>query len=65
MGNLVPCHVLREEGVRMKRSIWKHLLDSKGGCMSWVLVAQVCNPSYSGGRDQEDHGLKLVQANSL
>jgi hypothetical protein len=25
---------------------------------SWVLVAHTCNPSYSGGRDQEDHGLK-------
>jgi hypothetical protein len=25
---------------------------------SQVLVAQACNPSYSGGRDQEDHGLK-------
>jgi hypothetical protein len=24
---------------------------------SWVLVAHTCNPSYSGGRDQEDHGL--------
>jgi hypothetical protein len=23
-----------------------------------------CNPSYSGGRDQEDHSLKLAQANS-
>jgi hypothetical protein len=23
-------------------------------------VAHACNPSYSGGRDQEDHGLKLV-----
>jgi hypothetical protein len=28
------------------------------------LVAHVCNPSYSGGRDQEDHGLKPAQANS-
>jgi hypothetical protein len=27
-------------------------------------VAHTCNPSYSGGRDQEDHRLKLVQANS-
>jgi hypothetical protein len=27
-------------------------------------VAHACNPSYSGGRDQEDHGLKPVQANS-
>jgi hypothetical protein len=24
-----------------------------------------CNPSYSGSRDQEDHSLKPVQANSL
>jgi hypothetical protein len=23
-----------------------------------VLVAHTCNPSYSGGRDQEDHSLK-------
>jgi hypothetical protein len=29
-----------------------------------VLVAHACNPSYSGGRDQEDHGLKPVQGNS-
>jgi hypothetical protein len=27
-------------------------------------VAHTCNPSYSGGRDQEDHGLKPAQANS-
>jgi hypothetical protein len=27
-------------------------------------VAHACNPSYSGGRDQEDHGLKSAQANS-
>jgi hypothetical protein len=29
-----------------------------------VLVAHICNPSYSGGRDQEDQGLKPAQANS-
>jgi hypothetical protein len=28
-------------------------------------VAHACNPSYSGGRDQEDHGSKLTLANSL
>jgi hypothetical protein len=28
-----------------------------------VLVAQACNPSYSGSRDQEDLGLKPAQAN--
>jgi hypothetical protein len=25
---------------------------------SWATVAHACNPSYSGGRDQEDHNLK-------
>jgi hypothetical protein len=30
----------------------------------WVLVAHACNPSYSGERDQEDHGLKPAWANS-
>jgi hypothetical protein len=27
-------------------------------------VAHTCNPSYSGGRDQEDHGSKPARANS-
>jgi hypothetical protein len=27
-------------------------------------VAYTCNPSYSGGRDQEDHSLRPAQANS-
>jgi hypothetical protein len=27
-------------------------------------VAHTCNPSYSGGRDQEDQGLKPARANS-
>jgi hypothetical protein len=30
-----------------------------------VPVAHTCNPSYSGGKDQEDHGLKPAWANSL
>jgi hypothetical protein len=30
----------------------------------WALVAHACNPSYSGGRDQEDHGSKPAPANS-
>jgi hypothetical protein len=30
-----------------------------------ALVAHICNPSYSGGRDQEDHDLKPAQANRL
>jgi hypothetical protein len=28
------------------------------------LGAPTCNPSYLGGRDQEDHGSKPAQANS-
>jgi hypothetical protein len=28
-------------------------------------VAHTCNPSYSIGRDQEDHGLKPAWTNSL
>jgi hypothetical protein len=27
-------------------------------------MAHACSPSYSGGRDQEDYGLKPAQANS-
>jgi hypothetical protein len=27
-------------------------------------MAHTCNPSYSGGRDQEDRGLKPARANS-
>jgi hypothetical protein len=30
-----------------------------------ALVAQACNPSYSGGREQKDHSLKPAWANSL
>jgi hypothetical protein len=28
-------------------------------------VAQTCNPSYLGDRDQEDHGSRSAQANTL
>jgi hypothetical protein len=30
----------------------------------WAPVAHACNPSYLGGRDQDDHGWKPAQANS-
>jgi hypothetical protein len=32
---------------------------------SQALVAHTCNPSYTGRRDQEDHGSEPDQANSL
>jgi hypothetical protein len=31
---------------------------------SWLLVAYDCNPSYLGGRDQENHGTRPARANS-
>jgi hypothetical protein len=33
--------------------------------VSQVLVVHACNPSYSGGKDQEYHSLKPAWANSL
>jgi hypothetical protein len=33
--------------------------------VGWAPVAHFCNPSYSGSRDQEDHGSKPAFANSL
>jgi hypothetical protein len=30
---------------------------------SWALVAHAYNPSYSGGRDQEDQGSEPAKAN--
>jgi hypothetical protein len=38
---------------------------AKKGVTCWVPMAYGYNPSYSGGRDQEDHGLKPAWANSL
>jgi hypothetical protein len=32
--------------------------------ISWAPGAHACNPSYSGVRNQEDHGLKPAQGNS-
>jgi hypothetical protein len=32
---------------------------------SWAPVAHTCNPSYSGGRDQEDRGSKPAPANGF
>jgi hypothetical protein len=40
-----------------------HVAVRKSQC-SQVPVADACNPSYPGGRDQEDHGSKPAQANS-
>jgi hypothetical protein len=41
------------------------LLSFKDSQSSCVLVADAYNLSYTGGKDQEDGGLKPAQANSL
>jgi hypothetical protein len=47
----------------MKTEQLSHCLITKKLCHA--LVPHACNPCYSGSRDQEDHGLKPAQANSL
>jgi hypothetical protein len=37
---------------------------SKEEKLNWVQVAHACNPTYLGGRDQEDRSSKLAGANS-
>jgi hypothetical protein len=39
-------------------------MASRTICPCQALVAHACHPSYSGGSDQEDCGLKPAQANS-
>jgi hypothetical protein len=41
-----------------------NLYDFLKNGRGWVLVAHICNPSDSGGRDQEDYGSKPAGANS-
>jgi hypothetical protein len=38
--------------------------NSRNTCPSRALVAHIYNPSYSGGKDQEDHSLKPAWANN-
>jgi hypothetical protein len=38
----------------------KRDLISKITSANWALVVHICNPSYSGGRDQEDPVLKIL-----
>jgi hypothetical protein len=53
----------QEDISHLNKSCSSHsLLTKKSPCQA--LVTHGCNPSYSGGRDQEVHSLKPVQANS-
>jgi hypothetical protein len=52
----------KEENRSSKPALGKYLKNIQH---HWEPVAHICNPSYSGGRDQEDLSLKTAQANSL
>jgi hypothetical protein len=53
---------------RANRATWQELFskikNKQINKCHQALVAHICNPSYSGGRDQEDHSSKPAQANS-
>jgi hypothetical protein len=44
--------------IKIKNRNYLKTKGLKNEAYCWVPVAHACNPSYSGGRDQEDHGLK-------
>jgi hypothetical protein len=48
----------------LRSQILQCLLGDKNCGISQALVAHTCNPSYSGGRYQEDHGSKAAGGNS-
>jgi hypothetical protein len=51
---------------KMKKKIYQESQKKKKFFLAicWVPVAHICNPSYSGGSDQEDCDSKPAQANS-
>jgi hypothetical protein len=51
---------IRDNRLLRQQNSW----DSKLSKRCQVPVAHTCNPSYSGGRDQEDCSLKPAQANT-
>jgi hypothetical protein len=48
----------------MNQKFYANINNKKKITHSWALVAHAYNPSYSGGRDKEDHSLKPALANS-
>jgi hypothetical protein len=49
---------------------WGHSIGEQGhvsqkAAVCWVPVAHICNPSYSRGRDQEDHGSRPAGVNGF
>jgi hypothetical protein len=59
---LVSCISLRKK--KQQKNPFSCERPNKEGENSQVLVANTCNLSYSGGRDQVDHSWKRGRANS-
>jgi hypothetical protein len=56
MGSHAHPGTRRQVTQEMKMDKWPHSKKN----VSAKPLAHACNPSYSGGRDQKDHGLKPV-----
>jgi hypothetical protein len=57
--NFLPINLAKSVVGRKKKLL--HIVTNKDIHFSQVLVAHACNPSYSGGRDQEDCGSNRLQ----
>jgi hypothetical protein len=55
----IPFSKPYEQNLNLRLSSWMFIAD-----LSQAPVAHACNPSYSEGRDQEDHGWKPPRASS-
>jgi hypothetical protein len=64
MLGVVACTYHPSYAGSINRRIVVHTTSGINVSLSWALVAEACNPSYLGGRDQEDSGSKPAQANS-
>jgi hypothetical protein len=58
------CEALSSNSSPAKKKKWRKYATGLIRNQSWVPMAHTYNPSYSGGRDQEDCGLKPAWANS-
>jgi hypothetical protein len=65
-GWIVPCLICYSKDPNQNSLIWNIVNEalSERARKEPGVVAHACNPSYLGGREQEDHSLKLAHANS-
>jgi hypothetical protein len=67
LGSMVPSHLSllpgHHEVTTFASLCMMFAPNIKTSGASWGLVTHACNPTYSGGRDQEDHGWSPAWAN--